>query len=60
MADDKTLRGAPDRARISIGEQYEVNYFATKYGLTTEDAKRIILKAGHSRDKADAIAELTQ
>jgi hypothetical protein len=56
MADDKTNRGAQDRARVAAGEQYEVAYFAGKHGLTMEDARRIIQEAGPSRDKADEMA----
>lgn len=56
MADDKSKRGAQDRAKISTTEQYEVDYFAKKHGLTEAEAVKIIKAAGGSREKADAAA----
>ena len=54
MTDNKTDRGAQDRARVSGEEQYEVAYFAKKHGISTDEARRIIQEAGPSRAKADA------
>jgi len=56
MADDKTKRGAADRARVSGSEPYEVAYFAKKHGISKEDALRIIKRHGSDRDAADKAA----
>jgi hypothetical protein len=56
MADDKTKRGAQDRRRVSLSEQYEVRYFARKHKLAMADARAIIQQAGGSRDKANELA----
>lgn len=56
MADDKTKRGKPDRSRVAGGEGYEVNYFATKHGLTREEARRIIARVGNNRKKLNSAA----
>ena len=56
MADDKSKRGAQDRRRVSLSEQYEVKYFARKHKLPIADARSIIQQAGASRDKANELA----
>jgi hypothetical protein len=56
MADDKTNQGQPDRSRVAAEQQYEVSYFADKHGITLEQARYIIRKAGTSRADADAAA----
>jgi hypothetical protein len=57
MADDKSNRGAQDRARVSGSEGYEVRYFADKHGITMEQAQELIARVGNSREKLDAAAE---
>jgi hypothetical protein len=56
MTDDKSNRGAQDRARVSASEPYEVEYFAQKHGLTQEQAREIIQKHGPSREACDQAA----
>ena len=57
MADDKSKRGAEDRARVSGSEGYEVSYFAQKHGISTEQARDLIHQVGNDREKLDAAAE---
>ena len=57
MADDKSKRGGPDARLVATGQAYEVRYFAKKHGLTSEQATKIIAKAGPSREKANSAAE---
>ena len=57
MADDKSNTGTADRRRVAGGEQYEVAYFAAKHGIPADEARKIISKAGPSREKADSAAE---
>lgn len=56
MADDPKKR-KQDAQLVAGKQQYEVRYFATKHGLTMEQARKIIETAGPSRDKADAMAK---
>jgi hypothetical protein len=56
MADDKSKRGGPDRARVAGGEGYEVDYFAKKHGISTTKAKELIDRIGNDRAKLDAAA----
>ena len=57
MADDKSKRGGPDRARVAGGQGYEVAYFAKKHGISQEEAKRLIEQIGNDREKLDQAAE---
>ena len=56
MPDNKSDRGAQDRARVAGEQQYEVAYFAKKHGISAEEAKRVIAQAGPSRQRADSLA----
>ena len=56
MADDKTQQDGRDRAKISGSEQYEVQYFADKHGISNDKARQIIAASGNSRENADAAA----
>jgi len=56
MADDKSKRGANDRARVAGGEGYEVNYFARKHDITRQQAEDLIKKVGNSREKLNEAA----
>ncbi|WP_285019727.1 DUF3606 domain-containing protein [Novosphingobium sp. fls2-241-R2A-195] len=56
MADDKSQRGEPDRSRVAGDEEYEVDYFAQKHGLTRDQAQELINRHGNNREKLDAEA----
>jgi hypothetical protein len=58
MADDKTTHGwNQDRGRVAGGQEYEVDYFARKHGITAEQAQQLIKEYGNSREILDAEAE---
>lgn len=54
MADDKTNTGAPDRQRININEDYDVRYWASKFGVTAESLKQAVGTAGTWADDVQA------
>ncbi|EJU13750.1 hypothetical protein LH128_07112 [Sphingomonas sp. LH128] len=56
MADDKSQRGEPDRSRVAGDEEYEVDYFAQKHGLTRDQVQELINRHGNNREKLDAEA----
>jgi hypothetical protein len=56
MPDNKKKRGGADRRQVAGGEGYEINYFATKHGITREQARKLIAKVGNNRDKLNAAA----
>ncbi|TAI60421.1 DUF3606 domain-containing protein [Bradyrhizobium sp. Leo170] len=54
MADSKKKRGSADRARIALGEAYEVAYWSKKFKVTPAKLKSAVKKVGHSAKKVDA------
>ncbi|BCM19278.1 DUF3606 domain-containing protein [Mesorhizobium sp. J8] len=50
MADDKTKRDFRDRDRVSANDDYEVEYFAQKVGLTVQQVRELIKKHGNDRE----------
>jgi hypothetical protein len=57
MADNKKNTGKADRSKVAAGEGYEVSYFATKHGITRDQARKLIAKVGNNRDKLNKAAE---
>jgi hypothetical protein len=57
MSDDKSKRGAQDRQRISVEEDYEVRHFAEKHSLPKEKAIEIIKSVNGDRAAADEAAK---
>ena len=53
MADDLKNRGAADRSRVNVHEDYEVRYWTEKWGVTKEQLVDAVQKAGVS---AQAVA----
>jgi hypothetical protein len=56
MADDKSKRGAQDRARVAGEQGYEVDYFANKHGISREQAEQLIRQIGNDRARLDEAA----
>jgi len=46
MVDDTTKRGGPDRDRINPDKDYEVRLWAEKWGVSREQLKQAVQKAG--------------
>lgn len=57
MADDKTKRDFRDRDRVSGDEEYEVGYFASKFGLTIPEVRELIKKHGDDRETLEREAK---
>ncbi|CAN7745806.1 DUF3606 domain-containing protein [Mesorhizobium amorphae] len=57
MADDKRKRDFRDRDRVAGDEEYEVGYFASKFGLTIPEVRELIKKHGNSRETLEREAE---
>ena len=55
MSDDPSKQGQ-DRRTVAGAEDYEVRYFATKHGISTQQAKDLIAKLGNNREDLDAAA----
>lgn len=54
MPDDKTNRGPQDRSRISLSEDYEVQYWTDKLGVSKAQLEEVVRQVGPS---ADAVEE---
>ena len=50
MSDDKTNRGAADRNRINIHEEYEGRDWSKRLGVSPEELKKAIQQVGTSAD----------
>jgi hypothetical protein len=57
MADDKTKQGGQDRNRVAGNEPYEVEYFASKHGLSQAQARDLVKRIGNDRAQLDQAAE---
>ena len=53
MADDKSIVGEPDRSRVGKGERYEVQDFASRHGISAEEARELIERFGNDRATLD-------
>lgn len=53
MADDKNLRDGRDRSRVSGSEEYELQYLAEKFNVSTEEIRNAIEKVGNSRERIE-------
>ncbi len=50
MADDKNLVGGADRARVAGAEDYEVQAFAQRHGMSPQEVREMIERIGNDRD----------
>ena len=48
MADDTSERDYRDRDRINVHEDYEVQYWSKKFGVTPEQLRKVVGKVGNS------------
>jgi hypothetical protein len=53
MADDKTLRSPRDASRIALGEDYEVEYWVGKFGVSREQLAQAVKAVGNSADAVE-------
>ncbi|WCT72615.1 DUF3606 domain-containing protein [Sphingomonas naphthae] len=54
MSDDKTLRAPQDSSRIAMGEDYEVEYWTHKFGVTREELQAAVSAVGNSAAAVEA------
>jgi len=51
MSDDKTKSGSPDRDRINTSEDYEIRYWAEKFGVSHDELKQAVKDSGSNSAK---------
>lgn len=55
MSDNKSKTGSPDRDRISTSEDYEVQYWSEKFGVSRQELVDAVNASGsNSPDKVEA------
>jgi len=57
MPDDKTKHDKRDTSRVAANEDYEVEYFAKRHGITKEQTLELIRQHGNDRATLNAAAE---
>lgn len=57
MLEPKDLLGGPERARLSADLPHKVAAFASRHGLSVDEARDIIERCAGRREDADAAAE---
>lgn len=53
MSDDKTQRSPQDASRIAMSEDYEVQYWTGKVGVTRDELQRAVSAVGNSADAVE-------
>jgi len=53
MSDDKTKRGPQDSSRIAMGEDYEVDYWTTKFGVSRDRLQQAVDAVGNGADAVE-------
>lgn len=53
MADDKTLSGPQDSARVAMGEDYEVEYWTSKFSVSRERLQQAVDAVGNGADAVE-------
>jgi len=53
MSDDTSKRGPQDRSRINLSEDYEVQYWSQKFGVTPERLREAVHKVGNSPEAVE-------
>jgi len=48
MAADKTKRGQQDRLKINVHEDYELDYWTKKLGVSRDKLRQVVAKVGPS------------
>jgi hypothetical protein len=51
--DDKNLTGSPDSKLINTSENYEVEYWAKKFGVGADKLKEAVGAVGNSAEKVE-------
>ncbi|RVC59827.1 DUF3606 domain-containing protein [Mesorhizobium sp.] len=57
MTDDKSKRDFRDRNRVAGDEEYEVGYFASKFGLSIPQVRELIARHGNDREALEREAK---
>ena len=48
MSDDKNKTGSPDRDRINLSEDYEIQYWTKELGVSEQELRDIVQAVGNT------------
>lgn len=48
MSDNKSKTGSPDRDRINLSEDYEVQYWTKELGISEKELRDVIQEVGNT------------
>jgi hypothetical protein len=51
--DDKNLTGSPDSKLVNASENYEVEYWTKKFGVSAEKLEEAVAAVGNSAEKVE-------
>ena len=54
MSDNKNINSKQDRDRISLSEDYEINDWSKKFGVSAEELKRAVKEVGSMAKDVEA------
>lgn len=57
MPDDRKNIGEPDRSRVAVNEDFEIQYFAKENGMSVDEVRDLIKRVGNDREKLEAAAK---
>jgi hypothetical protein len=55
MSDDKSIRGAQDRKRVNVNEDYKLRDWAKKFGVTPDELKKAVADVGDNAEKVERL-----
>jgi hypothetical protein len=54
MADDPNIRGAGDRQRINVDQDYELRNWSRKFGVSEDELRRAVREVGPMADVVES------
>jgi hypothetical protein len=53
MSDDKSKKRPQDSSRVNVHEEYEVEYWSKKFGVTPDQLRAAVSRVGVSAEKVE-------
>jgi hypothetical protein len=53
MSDNKSMRAPQDASRVAMGEDYEVEYWTKKFGVSGNELAAAVKAVGNSADAVE-------
>jgi hypothetical protein len=53
MSDDKAKKRPQDASKVNVHEQYEVEYWSKKFGVTPDQLRAAVSRVGTSAEKVE-------